>query len=365
MGLSQGRCCSPFSFSQEGSTREAVYVPPAISAAQMSAAVMSAAKMSGAVMSSAVMSTAKMSAQAPKGEPKTKIAKNTAKHQRKCTAWPRNSIANVTATHTLPRVKQYGKLAIRLGTSSLDIQPRGEYISLNEDAKPMWFETKLFVGRMVMRVKHAENAPQTRYFDSNKRLFSCQIEGMFKQRICTNNVYFVVSFPKRIKFPDTAKIALKIHKALKPGLQEDLTSDAPFAMTHFITMVPKLEVRTPEMQDKLGPWRFSGGENLEENSELLLPVSQRKNWRSNQRKRYFRKEDRRKETYFDPAFVYTFDLHTTVVDLVALQLRVAGTTFDLGKYMNHQPICIELRAYDDSGNVTGGLAGFEIHHEDS
>lgn len=130
---------------------------------------------------------------------------------------------------------------------------------------------------------------------------------------------------------------------LKPGLNEDLQGDAPFAMTHFITMVPKLEVRAPETQDKLGPWRFSGGETLVENSELLLPVSQRKNWRrAGERKRYFQKEHHRKEVYFDPALVYNFDLHTSVVDLVALSIRVAGTTFKMGKYMNHQPIWCAL-----------------------
>ena len=64
---------------------------------------------------------------------------------------------------------------IRLGTRNLDIQPRGECLSLNNDTQPIWFETKLFVGRMVVRVKDAENAPQTGYFDTNKRLFSCQV----------------------------------------------------------------------------------------------------------------------------------------------------------------------------------------------
>jgi len=88
---------------------------------------------------------------------------------------PRDSIPNVTATPKLNRVQKYGKLAIRLGASAFKIEPCGEYIRLNEDNQPIWFETELFVGRIVVRVNRAENAPKTRYFDHNKRLFSCQV----------------------------------------------------------------------------------------------------------------------------------------------------------------------------------------------
>ena len=265
---------------------------------------------------------------------------------------------------------------------------------------------------MVLRINRAEDAATTKYFDFNKRLFSCQvgfyimvhkscfvgrelfqktdiclccfdsdnqieelslrtavakkknaqIEGMFKTRICTNNVFTRVSFTKRLKFPEAAKIALKIHKAvgpfkfthhtfhniscqylqLRPGLRENLQSDAPFAMENTIATCQTMEVRVPEVPGELGPWRFSGGEELAENSALLLPASQRKNWSSKERKRYFAKELHRKEVYFDPAFVYTFDLHSSVVDLVPLELRIAGTTFQLAKYLNQQPIWFAL-----------------------
>ena len=104
----------------------------------------------------------------------------------------------------LPRLKRFGKLAvgasshpcilrtladihaqtctqrticaqIRFVPDTPHLRPKGESFVLNDDSNPLEFETPWFKGRTVVRIKGAEGAMETNYFDGKKRLFSFQV----------------------------------------------------------------------------------------------------------------------------------------------------------------------------------------------
>ena len=53
---------------------------------------------------------------------------------------------------------------------------------------------------MVVRVKNAENAPETTYWNGKARKFSIQVQGRFKKRLCANNVRMGSCFQKPIMY---------------------------------------------------------------------------------------------------------------------------------------------------------------------
>ena len=103
---------------------------------------------------------------------------------------------------------------VRLGATTDGLRPRGQFLNLNDDANPLKFETSLFHGRVVVRVKGATGAPSTPYFRGVKRKVSVHFEGRFKKRICVNNVVVVAEFERKfVKLPVLARMAVaKIHK---------------------------------------------------------------------------------------------------------------------------------------------------------
>ena len=64
---------------------------------------------------------------------------------------------------------------VRFVPDTPHLEPRGESFALNDDAHPVEFETPWFKGRTVIRIKGAEGAMETKYFDGKKRLFSFQV----------------------------------------------------------------------------------------------------------------------------------------------------------------------------------------------
>ena len=145
------------------------------------------------------------------------------------------------AVATKPVFKQYGKLAVgfccqhaqmagtqnsehtltthmhaqvRLGSTTDGLRPSGQFLRLNDDANPLKFETSLFYGRVVVRVKDAAGAPSTAYFQGVKRKMSVHFEGRFKKRICTNNVVVVAGFERKlVKLPTVTRVVVaKLHK---------------------------------------------------------------------------------------------------------------------------------------------------------
>lgn len=149
----------------------------------------------------------------------------------------------VLASH--PVFKQYGKLAVRLGATDDGLQPSGHFLSLNDDSQPLKFETPLFYGRVVVRVKDAAGAPPTKYFDPPvKRKMSVHIEGRFKKRICTNNVVVVTDFERKfVKLPPLAKLAVSQLQKMCESSKLDIFGDTPSLRAPFVTLMDRIEAR--------------------------------------------------------------------------------------------------------------------------
>ena len=118
-----------------------------------------------------------------------------------------------------PPNKVYGKLRARLSPAVPKLLPHDAYFYLNRDTCPMPFETPLFRGRAVVRVRGAKDAPKTRYFDGKRRMFSIQVEGRFRRRIRGDSVIFGAAFDHPVVLPYGTSLGLALLHRIDPAVR--------------------------------------------------------------------------------------------------------------------------------------------------
>ena len=121
--------------------------------------------------------------------------------------------------------------------------PHDAYFYLNRDTCPMPFETPLFRGRAVVRVRGAKDAPKTRYFDGKRRMFSIQVEGRFRRRILGDSVIFGAAFDHPVVLPYGTSLVLALLHRIDPAVQEDLQGPQPWAMSPLLCAMSRISVR--------------------------------------------------------------------------------------------------------------------------
>eukprot|EP01060_Flectonema_neradi_P013326 TRINITY_DN2008_c1_g1_i1.p1 TRINITY_DN2008_c1_g1~~TRINITY_DN2008_c1_g1_i1.p1 ORF type:complete len:462 (+),score=74.42 TRINITY_DN2008_c1_g1_i1:74-1387(+) len=227
----------------------------------------------------------------------------------------------------------------------------GMHIPLNP-ARPMPFETKLFEGEVVFRIKGAKNSAKDPWepggiYATKKRQMVFVVQGTFKKRLNFNDVksMFECKRPLDIGFFARAatRTALTLIRAIQPGLEADILCDKPYVRNWLCTACDALSCT-----DKgKAPHRILGGEPPEE----LFPDRK-------QRRQTLKLESERKQRFFETNKIYTFGFHSDKLCFLDFTAKVPLHSLQLDVYLNGQPFPFEARTTD--GQV---LWKFELWHE--
>ena len=227
----------------------------------------------------------------------------------------------------------------------------GMYIPLNP-ARPMPFETKLFEGEVVFRVKGAPHSARDPWanggpYASKKRQMVFVVQGTFKKRLNYNDVksMFECKRPLDIGFFARAatKAALATIKVIQPGLEADIGCEKPFVRNYLCTACDALSCT----EKGRSPHPILGGEPPE---ELFTDRKQRRTTLKN--------ENERKQRFFETNKIYTFGFHSDKLCFLDFTAKIPLNTLQLDMYLNGQPFPFEARTTD--GQI---LWKFELWHE--
>jgi len=251
--------------------------------------------------------------------------------------------------------RKFGELTVRFNPEVTECDKAGVKFILNDDFNPIPFETAFFKGRIVVRVKNAENAPETTYWKGKARKFSVQVQGRFKKRLCSNNVKMGGWFSKRLNPPWGSAIAVKIMCAIDPSMRHDMFHEKkPWGSSPLICGVEQCSIQKATddaATNGLGPWQYGGEKRIEEDSHLFLPEAERATTpKMGFRKRchYYSDETRRKNTFWEPDLVYNLDFLSSRVDFNKFQVVIGPFRKCVAPYMNKQPFDFRATVYDDA-----------------
>jgi len=250
--------------------------------------------------------------------------------------------------------RKFGGLSVCFNPE-VECDKAGVRFVINDDTNPIPFETPFFKGRMVVRVKNAENAPETTYWKGKARKFSVQVQGRFKKRLCSNNVRMGGWFSKRLMPPWGSAIAVKIMCAIDPSMRHDMFHEKkPWGSSPLICGVEQCSIQKAiddPATNGLGPWTYGGEKRIEEDSHLFLPEAERATTpKMGFRKRchYYSDETIRKNTFWEPDLVYNLDFLSSRVDFNKFQVVIGPFRKCVAPYMNKQPFDFRAVVYDDA-----------------
>lgn len=231
------------------------------------------------------------------------------------------------------------------------------------------FESTLFKGRAILRVKNCIKGGGGSYFKGRKRKFQMTIQGRFKRRLSMGSVVTGQEFDCRFKkLPPTWAIrsVLSVMQALSPSLQSDLTCDQPYARSAMAATVQAMSVTDPDNKKGRLPDIM---EEPVENTKLIrktngqpINPSKRREMTSQQRKKYFSKRKNLLNSSFDPCFVYTFDFYQHMLQPSTFEfdagVPIIGNVL-LAPYLDGQPIQLMAKLVDTDDY----LWNFELWHQ--
>jgi len=247
------------------------------------------------------------------------------------------------------------------------------------------FETDLFVGRMLFRLKpipptevvsnecdadeknqKVVEKAQEDYFEGKKRNYQFVIQGRFRKEIPISNLVIgdfytkpMVGIPKGIMM----RMYQRFMETINPGVIMDMTSDTPKALGPFGS-AQTLRVDIPGQEPDLS--QTTAINNLKDNTKLLfenpivkkkgfndieMSTSKRRSWLSNP------KNSCNHST--NPEHVYTVELYDHTMCFGSYNQHAMGMKIDMTKTMNGQPLSIGIFTYDDQKIV----CKFPIWHE--
>ncbi|XP_065177306.1 uncharacterized protein LOC135807336 [Sycon ciliatum] len=226
-------------------------------------------------------------------------------------------------------------------------------LPMNE-AGPFKFESDLFSGCCYLRLADTSDVPKD-YFKGKRRKMQAVVQGQFKKPMNLSEVMTGQALNRPLKgipHPTIVKAAQKIIRALSPGVQFDMSSDSPYAISPLAGTAQVLDVsREGEEPDVRS--------EIQENTRLLggafvadpgMTSAQRKRFLSN-------KADAEKFT-FQPDLVYTFDFYQDRMNAATWTVDMTFKQFKLINHLNRQPV--QLMAMTQDRHF---LYNFEIWHE--
>ncbi|KAI9331157.1 hypothetical protein BDR26DRAFT_841336 [Obelidium mucronatum] len=252
-----------------------------------------------------------------------------------------------------PPARHKQRLLVRIGPSLDKLSP----FNVNDDKNPMFVDSDLFVGYVLMRVKDfngitPDGTPpisKTPYFEKErKRLFSFQFQGRVKEEIAGNDFVQGNSWERKFKVPWGSSVPLKLAELMDSTFSHDVYADKPWTMstalssqnlveiTKATTPIPKGPI-TPDMAEQvLGKFWGTDRELIEDNAllkETALDGGNSLSFHANDcepRRKFFQKKKNRDNVKLTPDYIYAMETFAPTVDFNTMDLHL-GITVNLQK----------------------------------
>lgn len=210
--------------------------------------------------------------------------------------------------------------------------------------KAIEFETDLFQGRMLLRLKCVEPAQDDKeeqkrhktYFEGKKRFYQIVVQGRFKESgLKLSDVYFGDCYEKpflNVSPGVLMNLLQKFMQAINPGMIFDIASDTPRVLTAFGScqeMSVDLPGKEPNIEDPNG---------ISENTALLDGAP--KYASAAKRRKKLANPKHSKHVTLNPDHVYTFHIYDHTMDFGTYHQHAMGGSFDLTTTLNGQPLAL-------------------------
>jgi hypothetical protein len=122
-------------------------------------------------------------------------------------------------------------------------------INVNNEMTPFVFESQVFIGRIVVRIKpsnlsYIDDQDVLDYFNGKARLFSFQIEGIFKHPVNGDDLIFGVELEQRpSSYPNGLGILVKFAQMIDPGLDVKLYQDRPTSFSPMLCAMNIINIK--------------------------------------------------------------------------------------------------------------------------
>ncbi|CAM9945118.1 unnamed protein product, partial [Ascophyllum nodosum] len=212
-------------------------------------------------------------------------------------------------------------------------------IPVNTDDMAVPFETPLFKGRLLMRVKGLTSGVPDQghgaqaYFRGKKRLVQCAVQGCFKKEMPFDRAYTGQAFQRpftKVPAKWLVRSAFAVIRRLSPALREDITGDLPYMVSPLAAT--SQSIRAEEPGDECA---IVG--DLDEETALLGGSFIERRVPASARKKFFSNPRNLKAYSFKPGVVYTFDFYQHLYDAVTFEVDLGFRKIKLADYLNQQP----------------------------
>mmetsp|Transcript_1307 Transcript_1307/g.2077 ORF Transcript_1307/g.2077 Transcript_1307/m.2077 type:complete len:335 (-) Transcript_1307:822-1826(-) len=217
---------------------------------------------------------------------------------------------------------------------------------------PFEFETELFKGRALIRIRGLKNSDDPmsddNYFSGRKRLSQFIIQGRFKKKMPVSDVQIGTEFEKPFKYAPPRFIDKIVQKALRriaPGIEVDLASSRPRVLAPFAGTVQILSA------DPVG---------FEPSITVIDDIEERGfGMETEVRRKRFSDVRYASRHMFDTETVYTFNSFDEIFDYADYHMDLKIMNFDLTKAIGGQPFQIMAKAKSDGSY----LWRFSVYNE--
>ena len=232
---------------------------------------------------------------------------------------------------------------------------------------PIDFETSLFKGRFLIRIKNDFNIDEASksYFDNRKRMRQYVVQGQFKEEIKMSDVYVGDFYQKPLGVvppPFIDKIMKASFQRLAPGLIMDLRSDKPKVAALMAGTIQIMSI--DKVGDEPDMFDFDMKENCGTMNHLDCKPPNTKPTQEgfqsiSHRQKVLTKPTHAERFSFHPGQVYTFNHFDDVFDLGNYNIKIPlMKSMDLVKILNAQPTTIRACTLDGRS-----VFNFNVFHE--
>jgi len=221
---------------------------------------------------------------------------------------------------------------------------------------PFEFETPLFKGRMLVRLRHAnsdDSEKHENYFSGRKRIMQTVVQGKFKKPVSMAELYVGSVFREPIRLvppPSVLGLMQALISRTAPGVLLDLASKQPKVVNLFAGSAQTMSIDVPGEEPDMTAVEIP--ENLGNRLGKVFKSTKH-------RKRVLSTPKKAERYQFDTEHVYTLHTYDDTMDYgnYTMKIPMYGD-YDLSKAIGPQPMT--LSAMTTSGET---VFHFDVWHE--
>ena len=216
-------------------------------------------------------------------------------------------------------------------------------LSFCANVAPYDFETPLFKGSIMLRLKGLDNTP-AEYFRGRNRRMQVVVQGRFKRRTPFSSVYSGQQFNMPLAWTPSRTVVRAAFAALSPVLpptfRQDVFCDTPYFLSPLLCTCQGFAVERPgEEQNPFGQQEHRW--SIQEDTRLLNDPDCPTN--GDRRRKYFGVDANLLKHHFEPDLVYTFDYYQHYFDAIHMNLELSSLlSFDGTRILGRQALQLSM-----------------------